>query len=92
MREKKVDNIQLFWRILEIVKRKETFMKMAANNVEAGFHLHSSGVYEDFIKNFIRQYHHQQQQQENINQQQKQNINRIHIRGCFLKYIGIDLY
>ena len=51
-----------------------------------------SGVYEDFIKNFIRQYHHQQQQQENINQQQKQNINRIHIRGCFLKYIGIDLY
>ena len=43
MREKKVDNFQLFWRILEIVKRKETFMKMAANNVETGFHLHSEG-------------------------------------------------
>ena len=43
MREKKVDNFQLSWRILEIVKRKETFIKMAANNVKTGFHLHSMG-------------------------------------------------
>ena len=83
MREKKVDNIQLFWRILEIVKRKETFMKMAANNVEAGFHLHSSGVYKDFIKNFIRQYHHQQQQQENINQNKNKISTEFTSEGVF---------
>ena len=33
MREKKVDSFQLSWRILEIVKRKETLIKMAASNV-----------------------------------------------------------
>ena len=86
MREKKVDNFQLSWRILEIVKRKETFIKNGSQQRGNRFSSTLSGVYKDFIKNLIRQ------QQENINQQQKQNINRIHIRGCFLKYIGIDLY
>ena len=42
-----------------------------------------SGVYEDFIKNFIRQYHHQQQQQENINQNKNKISTEFTLEGVF---------
>ena len=58
------------------VKRKETFRKMAAENVKTAFCL-PSGVNEDFIRNLLWQHQQQRQQQENITQQQQQNINQF---------------
>ena len=76
MTEKKAENFQLPWRILEkkIYQpmkfkqnvNKNSFRKMAANKVETAMCL-PSGVSKGFMRNLLWQ-HLQQQQQENINQ------------------------
>ena len=62
------------------VKRKETFWKIAANNVETAFRLPNE-INEDFIRNLIWQHQQQQQQQENVNQKQQQNIKHFLSEG-----------
>ena len=62
------------------VKRKETFWKIAADNVKTAFRLPSE-INEDFIRNLIWQHQQQQQQQENIIQKQQQNIKHFLSEG-----------
>ena len=66
MGEKKVENFQLSWQILEkkiiyqpnVKVRRKHLEKMAPNNAETAFRL-TDGVNNDFISNFLWQ--HQQQ-------------------------------
>ena len=83
MREKKVQNFQPSWRILEkknnqpikFNKTQSSILKNGRQQRQNSFRL-PSRVNEDFIRNLICQHHHQQQHQQNINQQQ-QNINQF---------------
>ena len=67
------------------VKHKQTFWKMAADNLKIASRL-PSGVNEDFIRNLIWLHHHQQQQHDKIiNQQQQQISSNLHVAKSVLK-------